>query len=268
MQQQSMGEVLSPETRAFYEHTLTILRDSHIPFLVGGAYAFERYTGIARHTKDLDIFVREADCQPILDVLAKQGYQTEITFPHWLGKAYSGDDFVDLIFSSGNGLSPVDDSWFEHAIDEQILDIPIKICPAEEMLWSKMFIMERERYDGGDVAHLLRALAEQLDWDRLLQRVGDHWRVMLSHLILFGFIYPGERQRIPQRVMQTLLDRLAQEMQSPPSDQKLCQGTLVSRAQYLMDIEQWGYRDARLTPVGNMTPQETQQWTEAIEDEH
>ena len=28
----------------------------------------------------------------------------------------------------------------------------------EESLWQKAFIMERERYDGADVAHLLRGL--------------------------------------------------------------------------------------------------------------
>ena len=31
-----------------------------MPFLVGGAYAFARYTGIERHTKDFDVFVRAA----------------------------------------------------------------------------------------------------------------------------------------------------------------------------------------------------------------
>ena len=32
-----------------------------MPFLVGGAYAFERYTGIARHTKDFDLFIHPRD---------------------------------------------------------------------------------------------------------------------------------------------------------------------------------------------------------------
>lgn len=267
MQLNSISDQLEPETRAFYEHTLTILLDSNIPFLIGGAYAFERYTGIARHTKDLDIFVRELDCQRVLDILARAGYQTEKPFPHWLGKAFYNDDFVDVIFSSGNGLSPVDDLWFDHALDDQILEIPIKLIPAEEMLWSKMFIMERERYDGADVAHLLRALAEHLDWQRLLLRVGEHWRVLLSHLILFGFIYPGERSRIPDSVMRTLLRRLESELESPAPAEQICQGTLVSRAQYLVDIERWGYRDARLEPLGNMTPKETTIWTKAIDEE-
>jgi hypothetical protein len=267
MQPKSITEHLDPETRAFYEHTLTVLLNSQIPFLVGGAYAFERYTGIARHTKDLDIFVREADCQPVLDTLAQAGYQTEIPFPHWLGKARCDDDFVDVIFSSGNGLSPVDDRWFAHALDDYILDIPIKLVPAEEMLWSKMFIMERERYDGADVAHLFRALAERLDWERLLERVGEHWRVLLTHLILFGFIYPSERSRLPRGLMEDLIGRLQAELDSPAPTEPLCQGTLISRAQYLVDLERWHLRDARLEPDGNMTRKETRIWTKAINEE-
>ena len=47
---------------------------------------------------------------------------------------------------------------------------------AEETLWSKAFVMERERYDGADVAHLILAHGERLDWDtpvwRGLARIG------------------------------------------------------------------------------------------------
>lgn len=264
---ESAERVLDPDSRDFYVHTLCTLRDAQIPFLLGGAYAFERYTGIVRHTKDLDVFVRPADVERALATLAEAGYHTELTFPHWLGKAYSGDNFVDLIFKSGNGVSEVDDAWFAHAEDDEVLGVGVKLLPAEEMLWTKLFIMERERFDGADVAHLLRARADRFDWPRLLKHVGDQWRVLLSHLILFGFIYPSERDRIPATVIRELMQRLQQELDAPPSKQRICQGTLLSRAQYLIDIEEWGYRDARIEPVGTMTPEETAQWTAAIEDQ-
>jgi hypothetical protein len=143
----------------------------------------------------------------------------------------------------------------------------VQLCPAEETIWSKAFVMERERYDGADVAHLLRACGEHLDWRRLLHRFGAHWRVLLSHLILFGFIYPAERTRIPTWVMQELLDRVRHELRSHPPTARVCQGTLLSRAEYLIDIEQWGYEDARLLPRGPMTPEEIAQWTAAIDRE-
>lgn len=61
---------LDEPTRLFYCHTLTALIEAGVPFLVGGAYALQRYTGVERHTKDLDVCLREADCQAALDVLA------------------------------------------------------------------------------------------------------------------------------------------------------------------------------------------------------
>ena len=259
---------LDLETRAFYARVLTTLKASGIPFLVGGAYAFERYTGIVRHTKDLDIFVRKSDCDRIFELFAATGCRTELSFPHWLGKIFYKEDFVDLIFNAANGNHEVDDVWFKHAVEAEVFDIPANICSTEEIIRSKALIMERERYDGADVAHLLHACSERLNWSHLLERFGSHWRVLLSHLILFGFIYPAKRDRIPDWVMQNLLQRLHSEMSSGTPTDRVCQGTVLSRAQYLVDIEHWGYEDARLRPRGNMTAQEIAQWTAAIEENH
>src|SRR5947209_1381921 len=165
---------LGPATREFYRRAMTRLRDAAIPFLVGGAYAMERYTGIERHTKDFDVFVRPRDAAGVLDLFSKAGYHTERTHPHWLGKVYDQDAFVDVIYRSGNAVAEVDDAWFEHAEADEVLGIPVGLCPAEEILWSKSFVMERERFDGADLAHLLRARAERLDWPRLLGRFGPH----------------------------------------------------------------------------------------------
>ncbi|HWJ22246.1 MAG TPA: hypothetical protein VNS52_07825 [Gemmatimonadaceae bacterium] len=254
-----------PDAEAVYRHVLEALREGGVEFLVGGAYAFTRYTGIERSTKDFDVFVRYTDRHRALEALADAGFDTEETFPHWLAKAFWGDDFVDIIYSSGNGVAPVDDGWFAHAPEADVLGLRVKISPPEEMLWSKAFVMERERYDGADVIHLLRAGAATLDWDRLLHRFGSHWRVLLSNLVLFGFVYPGERARIPRRVMDTLLERLTGELDaSDPDAAKLCQGTVVSRQQYLIDVQEWGYTDGRLRPRGNMTAEEIAHWTAAI----
>jgi hypothetical protein len=259
---------LAPETRDFYCGALEALGRAGVPFLVGGAYAFAHYTGIVRHTKDFDVFVRQRDAERVLEALASTlGCRTEIAFPHWLGKAHCGDDYVDVIFSSGNGAAEVDDGWFEYAIDAELLGKSVKLAPPEEMIWQKAMIMERERFDGADVAHILRARAESLDWPRLLRRFDSHWRVLFSHLVLFGFIYPSERSRIPDWVMDDLCGRLRDEQRAPPPADRVCQGTLLSRAQYLVDVEEWGYRDARLIPDGTMTRRETAKWTAAIEDE-
>jgi hypothetical protein len=253
-------EEIDPQAFRFYRRALAVLRGSRLPFLVGGAYAFGYYTGIARHTKDLDIFVRPADARPVLAAFAQAGFRTEITFEHWLGKVFYEHDFIDVIFCSGNGECPVDDGWFEHATGGEVLGLPARLCPTEEMIWQKSFIMERERYDGADVAHLLRARAAELDWGRLLRRFGPHWRVLLSHLVLFGFIYPDRQDTIPTAVLEALVGRLREREPAVPG---LCRGPLLSRSQYLADTEHWGYEDARLRPAGQMTPEEVQRWTAA-----
>ena len=257
-------DVASPAAQAFYVRVMRILQTGNVDFLVGGTYAFTPYTGIARSTKDFDVFVRFADGARALAVLAASGLRVEMTFPHWLGKVFCEGHFVDIIFNSGNAVTPVDEQWFVHASSGTVLGVDVKLVPAEEMLWSKAFVMERERYDGADIIHILRSRAERLDWDRLLARFGDRWRVLLANLILFGFVYPGERARIPARVMRILTARLAAELDTDSPGGCVCQGTLISREQYLHDTLDWGYADARIEPIGNMTADQVTAWTVAI----
>src|SRR5690349_2754541 len=175
-----LPEHLDAATAQFYRDAMHVLHRERAPYLVGGAYAFERYTGVARHSKDFDIFVRQRDAERVLCALATLGCHTEVTFPHWLGKAIRGKDFVDVIYASGNGIAVVDDLWFDHATRSRVLGVDTLLIPAEEMIWSKAFIMERERFDGADVAHILHARADQLDWERLLWRFDRHWRVLYA----------------------------------------------------------------------------------------
>src|SRR4026207_2059780 len=98
-------------SRRRYRRALAALTRAGLPFQVGGAFALEHYIGVARRTKDLDVFIRPRDVTSATEALAAAGFQTELPYPHWLGKARAGRDFVDLIFSSGNGLAEVDDEW-------------------------------------------------------------------------------------------------------------------------------------------------------------
>jgi hypothetical protein len=146
------------------------------------------------------------------------------------------------------------------------LGIDTDFCPVEEMIWSKAFIMERERFDGADIAHLIHAKGKTLDWSRLLTRFGPHWEVLLSHLVLFDFIYPSKRDEVPDWVIQDLVQKLLTMWKTPPGagGRPVFQGSLLSREQYLFDMVSWGYPDARLVPQGTMTDDQISAWTEAI----
>jgi len=261
------GGPVDPEAaHDFYRRVMQSLNAASLPYLVGGGFALSHYTAVQRDTKDFDIFVRREEYDPIMKVLAAAGFDTELTFPHWLGKASCQHGYVDVIFNSGNGIAYVDNEWFQHAAQGKVFGIEVLLCPVEEMIWSKAFIMERERYDAADIMHLLLARAENIDWARLVRRFGPHWRVLFSHLLLFGFVYPSERNRIPEWVMTGLMDRLDQELRTAPPADKTCQGTLLSREQYLPDIQRWGLTDARHTNASSMTPDDVVLWTKAIDD--
>jgi hypothetical protein len=250
-----------PRAANVYREVLWHLREAGIPYLVGGTYALEHHAGLVRDTKDLDLFVRRADWSRIGDALALEGIECELVFSHWLGKAQRNGLVVDMIFAGGNGLVEVADDWFTHAVPSFILEVPVHLVTAEDMIWSKAFVMERERFDGGDVLHIIRQSGATLDWGRLLRRFGSHAPVLLAHVILFQFVYPSLRTTIPDWVMDELWHRAAGADDAPAN---VCRGTLLSREQYLIDVNDWGYLDARELPIGRMTRQQIREWSDAI----
>jgi hypothetical protein len=258
------AETLADSARVFYHHAPHVLQAADVPYLLGGAYALAHYTGVTRHTKDLDLFLRPADVGRALAALESAGYRTELTYDHWLAKAFADGHFIDLIFNLGNGVGPVEDAWFVTAEDGLLFGAPVKVIGPEDLIFSKMFTLDRGRYDGADIAHVIRACSARLDWRRLLDRCGRHGRVLLSHLVLFGYVYPSERDRVPAWVIRELTDNLLTETVPDDPSAPLCRGTLVSPTQYQIDIEQWGYRDARLRPHGAMTADQVERWIDGV----
>jgi hypothetical protein len=236
---------LDPQSREFYQSTMKIFNQHRLPFLVGGAYAFARYTGVERHTKDFDLFVRPTDVERALQIMQRHGFRVELTDKIWIAKIFNNGSYVDLIFGSANDVARVDEQWFEFAIPNEVLDLPALLIPPEELIWSKAFIMERDRFDGADIAHVIKQCSDKLNWIRLEQRFGGYWRVLLVHLIMFGLVYPSERNKVPTVLMQDLLRKLETEVASTADlTQLICEGPLLSQTQYAVDFEQWGYRRA------------------------
>jgi hypothetical protein len=244
----------------FYRSAIEVLRSASVSFLVGGAFALRVHTGVKRDTKDFDLLVRPQEVERTLEVFRSAGFAVEMTFSHWLAKVRQ-----DSHFRSGNGICDVDDEWFKFARVAEVLGTLLPVCPAEEMLWQKAFIMERERFDGADVQHLLRSCGKKMDWDRLLWRFGADWQVLLSHLVLFNYIYPGEQDAVPQGIMDRMVSRLKHVR--VPGTERLCRGTLLSRLQYLEDVEQWGYADARTARKVPMNEIELRLWTAAAREQ-
>ncbi|KFE63878.1 nucleotidyltransferase [Hyalangium minutum] len=222
---------------------LQFLREAGIPFLVGGAYAYAHHTGLHRDTKDLDLFLRKADADRALAVFEANGWRTERDAHGWLHKAFWEDSLVDLIYTSANGIAVVDDAWVEHGTEGEVLGERCRMAPVEELIWNKAFVLERDRFDGTEVNHLLLATGKRLDWKRLLKRFDRYREVLLSHLLMFRFAYPSDRDTIPDWVMWGLLAKAFDSVRGGNWSGKLCRGRLLSELGYRVDVEERGYED-------------------------
>jgi hypothetical protein len=152
-----------PEEARIYGEALDALDRAGLPYMLGGALALHAYTGIWRDTKDLDVFVPGKAVAWNLETLKNAGFETEITEPHWLAKAWQGDLFVDVIYANDSGTVVVDESWFADAQEIEVLGRRIRVIPAEEMFLSKIFVASRDRWDMSDVLHLIFARRGELD---------------------------------------------------------------------------------------------------------
>lgn len=248
-------------TREFYVAAMRALDDAHIPYVVGGGYAMAYYTGIARNTKDLDLFLKPDDRDRALTTLTARGCRTEFFYPFWIAKAIdpATDAFIDILYSSGNGICTVDDEWLAHARQADVLGYPTRLTPPEEQLWSKAFVQDRDRFDGADVNHLILAQGEKFDWKRLLRRFEGHERVLLAHLMLFGYSYPTERDVVPPWVMERLMTAVNDE---PELQNRVCYGTNLAQRSYGTALREWGFTDGRLHPRGPLLPDEIAQLPE------
>lgn len=231
------------ESTAFFKEALEILAESKAAYLIGGAFALFQHTGIYRNTKDLDIFCKHNEYPKILKIFMSKGYTVHLTDARWLAKIIKGDYFIDIIFDTVNNICKVDDSWFTHSVKGEFEGYEVSFIAPEELIWLKSYVQNRERFDGADINHVILKTGRQLDWKRLLDRLDQHWHILLANILIFQFAYPSEyREIIPKWLFDELLRRSAEQYDLPPAEEKVCRGPLLDQTQYAIDIKQWDYK--------------------------
>lgn len=233
----------SPQAEEFYAEVLRELAGTGIPFLLAGAYALAAYTGLRRPTKDMDIFCTAGDFLRVLDHFRQRGDEIEIEDERWIGKVKRGPLFFDVIFASGNGTMPVNEEWFAQARQAEVFGVPVRLVSPTELVWSKMFIQLRHRFDGPDIMHVILRQHEHMDWKRLLAHMEPHWELLLAHLVTFRWIYPSERNAVPRWLMEELADRLRRQLDMPLPRRRICRGPMLSRFDYQTDVLEWDFSD-------------------------
>lgn len=93
---------------------------------------------------------------------------------------------------------------------------------------------------------MIQGLKGRLDWDHLIDRMGEHWELLLWHLLFFRYVYPCHTDYVPRRVMDKLFARYQQLLgkKELPEQGEAFRGTLVSQFSFAKDVKE-GYRDLR-----------------------
>ncbi|HEY8593154.1 MAG TPA: nucleotidyltransferase [Sphingomicrobium sp.] len=240
-----------PAAEAFYSQVLQLMADSGIPFLVSGTYALSCYTGIDRPTKDVDVFTKAGDALKLLHFFKEHGFGVEIVDERWLSRITRGELFVDVITNMPTVTTHVTDEWFVNAPETELFGAKVNLVPPTQFIWSKIFVQDHHRYDGADVAHMILKRHNEIDWRRLLSHMELYWEVLLMALLNFRFVYPSERDLVPQWLMDELLERLRDQQDIEGPGKKVCRGRIFSPRDYAVDVEKWGFSEA----VGNLEEQ-------------
>ena len=199
---------LPDEEWEVYQRVMQEARLLGVTFAFGGAFATAVYTGELRNTKDFDFYVLPSERETMIEATRRAGlidHFERLQYDRsWIYRASDGDVLVDIIWTMANQRADVDASWLSKGPLVEIRGEPIRAIPIEELIWSKVYVLQRERTDWGDVLNLIAAQAASIDWDHLLSRLGDDTPLLAAVLGVFAWLTPSRAQAIPVTVWQQL----------------------------------------------------------------
>ncbi|HUX89052.1 MAG TPA: hypothetical protein VMW65_18760 [Chloroflexota bacterium] len=225
-----------------YQLALRTLKQAQVPFVIGGAWALEHYLRLGRATIDLDLMIEPSLIDPAIGAFVGTGakvLEQDVTEDRLCLREAE----VDLVHHFAQGEYAVDASFYRRGRPGRLFDVAVSVAAPEDLLWTKMFVAARHRFDGADVVHLMRATGEKLDWHLLKEYFAPYPELLLAYLNLFQFIYPNNWQLVPSWLMEDLMAGFAAP--SEPSSTRICRGTLIDRSSFVFDIVSGGYEDAR-----------------------
>ena len=221
----SWADAISAGEWKIYRTAIRALRKEGISFLVGGGFARAAFTGRWRDTKDIDFYVRPEDCPRAQHALAKAGfadYFQKLPYDRaWIYRSYKRNVIVDIIWAMANQRARVDDAWFRHAPQLTIRGERISLVPPEELLWCKLYVIQRDRCDWTDIFNLVHEYGPQMDWPRLIRRVEQDVPLLRAMLTAYGWLCPTGVKRLPASLLRRLKAAERAMRSRPPSHDRI-----------------------------------------------
>src|SRR5205823_83304 len=147
-------QLISEHDWSLYRAVLEAAHAQGLRFAVGGGLAFSAYAGRCRHTKDMDLYILAADRKAMTEVLTEAGfadYYAQLAYDRkWIHRSFRDGVIVDLIWQMANYRTQVDETWLTRGPEIAIRDCAVKLLPPEELLWTKLYVVQRERCDWPD----------------------------------------------------------------------------------------------------------------------
>jgi hypothetical protein len=191
-----------------FQRVIRLAREATIPFVIGGFHGMAAYTGQDRDSKDLDLYVLPDDRERMIGVLRQAGladYYDRLPYDRgWIYRAHENGAIVDVIWGMANYRGQVDAVWLEAGQEMEIAGERLRALPAEELLWTRLYVVQRDRCDWPDVMNLLAAAGPELDWERLLARLGEDRPLLAGALAVFSWLDPCRAALLPSGVWQRL----------------------------------------------------------------
>jgi hypothetical protein len=209
------------------------VRATAVPFMIGGAFGLACYTGRWRNTKDLDFYILPEHREVVIEALTSAGFgdfHDKLGYDRrWIYRSEQDGVIVDIIWAMANQRTEVQPDWFEHAPTVILHSQILQTVPAEELLWCKLYVMQRDRCDWPDVINILYAVGPELDWERLLRRLEDDHSLLVGALSAFSWISPHKAALLPESVRAII----------SPGGQSMGNGETERRRVQLLDSRPW-----------------------------
>lgn len=217
-----------------YRAVIHQARSLGIRFAIGGAFATAAYVGVLRNTKDLDLYVLASDRDLMKEATRRAGlvdFYDRLPYDRsWIYRARLGDIIVDTIWTMANHRADVDEAWLTRGLAVEIRGEPLRAIPVEELIWAKLYILQRDRSDWGDVLNLIEAQTESVKWEHLLGRLAQDIPLLAGALAVYGWLSPARASLIPEKVWSRVGLRAPQRDSGPVAT--------VTRAD-LLDSRPW-----------------------------
>lgn len=200
--------LIAPEHWKSYECVLDRAIHDKVPFALGGGLAVGVYTGQGRHTKDLDLYILPEHREWAIGVMGQCGledyFDTKPYNREWIYRASSGEVIVDSIWAMANKRADVDHGWLDRGPMIRMFNQEFRVIPPEELIWSKLYVMQRDRCDWPDILNLISATGASLDWNHLMCRVAEDLPLIKGVLSVFSWVSPEKARTVPGWVWRKL----------------------------------------------------------------